>query len=47
MKKSKVGAEWIWRKGELGRILNANESVTKRVEFNGGASPLFDFTNLK
>ena len=27
-KKSKVGAEWIWRKEELESKLNANESVT-------------------
>lgn len=27
--------------------LNASESVTKCIEFCGGASPLYDFTNLK
>lgn len=46
-KKSKAGAEWIWRKGELESKLNATESVTKCIEFCGGASPLYDFTNLK
>ena len=45
-KKSKVGTEWIWRKEELESKLNANESVTKCIEFCGGAS-LYDFTNLK
>ena len=39
-KKSKAGAEWIWRKGELESKLNASESVTKCMEFCGGASPL-------
>lgn len=29
------------------RKLNANESVTKCLEFCGGASLLYDFTNLK